>query len=137
MLAPDRSRSLSLPSLSLDSPSLSRSFPVLLTLLAKSYLKPEYLSLGFFQSVTFSSTAATTCELVRRIVDFIVGFGGKDNLAAERLDLAMPEAIAVVGAHLREDAMLVHRLIAKIKRRKNGTTGWERTKGTMLQHFVR
>ena len=75
-----------------------------LTLLAKSYLKPEYLSLGFFQSVTFSPTAATTCEFVLRRPIEDVGFGGDDSLAvaAERLVVATEAA-----EDLREeDAML-------------------------------
>ena len=91
----------SLVSFSLLSPSLP-----LLTLLAKSYLKPEYLSLGFVQSETFSLTAATTCEVVRRpieVFDVDVGLGGdKLAVAAERLVVATEAA-----EDLREeDAML-------------------------------
>lgn len=95
-------------------------------------MKPEYLSLGFFQSVTFSSTAATTCELVRRrpidevVFDVVdVGLGG-DSLAAavaaERLVVDATEAID--DADLREeDAMLImqnkdHRESEKRKRTK-------------------
>ena len=82
-----------------------------LTLLAKSYLKPEYLSLGFVQSETFSLTAATTCEVVRRpieVFDVDVGLGGdKLAVAAERLVVAT-EAVEVIDVDLREeDAMLV------------------------------
>ena len=96
----------SLVSFSLLSPSLP-----LLTLLAKSYLKPEYLSLGFVQSETFSLTAATTCEVVRRpieVFDVDVGLGGdKLAVAAERLVVAT-EAVEVIDVDLREeDAMLV------------------------------
>lgn len=122
----------SLFSLSSLSPSLSF---FVLTLLAKSYLKPEYLSLGFFQSETFSSTAATTCELVRRVVevffDVVIGFGsGEDNLAAvaaERLVVALLEAVEVVDTDLRDDDILVRRrLIAKLKAEEQTTRRGER-----------
>lgn len=99
------------PSLVLSS-LLSPSLP-LLTLLAKSYLKPEYLSLGFFQSVTFSSTAATTCEVVRRFpievfdVD-VVGLGGDSLAVAAERPVVATEAVEVIDVDLREeDAMLL------------------------------
>ena len=121
------------------SPFLLHSLPLIpiLTLLAKSYLKPEYLSLGFFQSETFSSTAATTCDSVRRIEVFSVvkDLGSEDNLAAaaERL-VVVKDAVEVIDADLREDTMLVQ---ADCKIEAEGTDkrggGRDEAKETMLQ----
>ena len=85
--------------------------PPALTLLAKSYLKPEYLSLGFFQSATFSSTAATTCEERLRLERIKVLFGDGDdtdaNVAAAGAERLAVTVVEGRDTDLREDAKLL------------------------------